>query len=355
MDASQITSGTISLDRLPAGALERCVVVANQSARFKLTTNDVQDGDTVKQSDTGVMYMVVDTTNLNNESGYITYTAVVDWESISNKPEFNIDANVQAIDTTDTVEDVPETPYVKYVAQSLSNTEKQQTRTNIGAIGQDELNTQLNSKQDTIGDIATIRSNAEKGATAVQPSSLANVATSGSYNDLSDKPTIPTGIKLNTDAVYTPDADGVFNIGYLVRQVKVNGVNKTTENGTVDIGTVITSHQDISGKADKSSLATVATSGSYNDLSDKPNIPSAVTETTVSGWGFIKSAAYSLVNHGTSDTTFTLTPNTMHVWGTVTKLTLTLGSEQSDVVNEYLFQFTSGSTATTLSLPSTVK
>lgn len=35
-------------------------------------------------------------------------------------------------------------------------------------------------------------------------------------------------------------------------------------------------------------LATVATSGSYNDLSNKPTIPAAVTESTVSGWGFTK-------------------------------------------------------------------
>lgn len=35
-------------------------------------------------------------------------------------------------------------------------------------------------------------------------------------------------------------------------------------------------------------LAKVATSGSYNDLKDKPNIPSPVTESTVSGWGFTK-------------------------------------------------------------------
>lgn len=102
-------------------------------------------------------------------------------------------------------------------------------------------------------------------------------------------------------------------------------------------------------------LAAVATSGSYNDLSDKPTIPAAVTESTVSGWGFIKSAAYALVNHGTSSTTFTLTPNVLHVWDTVTKLTLTLGTEVSGVANEYLFQFTSGSTATTLSLPDTIK
>lgn len=102
-------------------------------------------------------------------------------------------------------------------------------------------------------------------------------------------------------------------------------------------------------------LPAVAKSGSYNDLKDKPTIPTAVTESTVSGWGFIKSAAYALVNHGTSNTTFTLTPNVLHVWGTVSKLTLTLGSEVSGVANEYLFQFTSGSTATTLSLPSSIK
>ena len=35
-------------------------------------------------------------------------------------------------------------------------------------------------------------------------------------------------------------------------------------------------------------LADVATSGSYNDLTNKPTIPSEVTESTVSGWGFTK-------------------------------------------------------------------
>lgn len=35
-------------------------------------------------------------------------------------------------------------------------------------------------------------------------------------------------------------------------------------------------------------VAKVATSGDYNDLTNKPTIPSAVTESTVSGWGFTK-------------------------------------------------------------------
>lgn len=57
---------------------------------------------------------------------------------------------------------------------------------------------QLSSKQDTISDLATIRSGASKGATAVQPSSLASVATSGSYNDLTNKPTIPSAVTEST-------------------------------------------------------------------------------------------------------------------------------------------------------------
>ena len=66
-------------------------------------------------------------------------------------------------------------------------------------------------------------------------------------------------------------------------------------------------------------------------------------------------SAYALVNHGTDDTTFTLTPNTFHVWGIVSSLTLTFGSETEGVANEYLFQFScSSSVATTLSLPSSV-
>ena len=64
---------------------------------------------------------------------------------------------------------------------------------------------------------------------------------------------------------------------------------------------------------------------------------------------------YKKIDHGTSDTTFALTPNVYHIWGEVTSLSLTYGSHIDGFANEYLFQFTSGSTATTLSLPDTVK
>ena len=48
------------------------------------------------------------------------------------------------------------------------------------------------SKQDVISDLATIRSGAAAGASAVQPTDLADVATTGLYADLTGTPTIPT-------------------------------------------------------------------------------------------------------------------------------------------------------------------
>lgn len=66
------------------------------------------------------------------------------------------------------------------------------------------------------------------------------------------------------------------------------------------------------------------------------------------------SGAYGLVEHGTTDTTFSLTPNTFHVWDEVTELTLTFEEETTGVANEYLFQFTSGTEPTVLTLPNDI-
>ena len=51
-----------------------------------------------------------------------------------------------------------------------------------------------------------------------------------------------------------------------------------------------------------------------------------------------------LVNHDTNDTTFVLTPNTMHVWGVVKNLTLSLAPNTNpNILAEYCFQFISPS------------
>ena len=69
----------------------------------------------------------------------------------------------------------------------------------------------------------------------------------------------------------------------------------------------------------------------------------------------MKSVGNPVVNHGTEDTTFTLTPNTFHVWDTVDSLTLDLGTETEGILNEYFFQFESSETPTSLTLPNSIK
>ena len=93
----------------------------------------------------------------------------------------------------------------------------------VGPLDQDiaQLYSDLANKQDAITDLETIREGAAKGATAVQSKDVAGIVTEEGFVAAED-------------------------------------------------------------------LAKVATSGSYNDLVDKPTIPSAVTESTVSGWGFTK-------------------------------------------------------------------
>jgi hypothetical protein len=101
---------------------------------------------------------------------------------------------------------------------------------------------------------------------------LKAVAFSGSYTDLSDKPTIPpaTAVKGNAETTYRTGNVNLTpaNIGAAtstqgakadsaVQTIQMNGSTVTKTGGTVNLGTVITAHQDISGKADKS--ATVST------------------------------------------------------------------------------------------------
>lgn len=136
-----------------------------------------------------------------------------------------------------------------------------------------------------------------------------------------------------------------------VTGVKINGTTKNPSSGVVDLGTVITEHQDISGKQD-----TLVSGSNIKTINGTSILGSGnIVISGGSGDSSGGSGAYAEVSHGTSDTTFTLTPNTFHVWDEVTALDLSFGDETAGVANEYLFQFTSGATATTLTLPDDIK
>lgn len=94
LDASQVTTGVFNMARIPAGAVPNLKVVANDAARFQLTTADVQNGDVVQVTDPdNLMYYVVDDTKLNSEAGYSLFMAgkaaeadSAPWTGITGKP-----------------------------------------------------------------------------------------------------------------------------------------------------------------------------------------------------------------------------------------------------------------------------
>lgn len=98
VDAANI-NGVIPISKIPQGALERVVTVPDDTARFKLTTSQVQLGDTVKVTSTGRMYIVIDESKLTIADGYMEYAAghaatadsatnaaAVPWTGVTGKP-----------------------------------------------------------------------------------------------------------------------------------------------------------------------------------------------------------------------------------------------------------------------------
>ena len=74
IDATTLT-GLVPMASIPQGAMERLIKVENEAARFALTADEVQLGDSVLQLDTEVMYVVVDVDELDNAAGYQEYKA----------------------------------------------------------------------------------------------------------------------------------------------------------------------------------------------------------------------------------------------------------------------------------------
>jgi len=129
-------------------------------------------------------------------------------------------------------------------------------------------------------------------ATLVDSASLATVATSGSYNDLSDTPTItlPTITAYAETLLDDEDAATARTTLGLGSAATTDSTDYATaaQGGTADsalqpgdINTLAELNALVTDATliDSASLATVATSGSYNDLSDTPTIPTVPTIT----------------------------------------------------------------------------
>lgn len=150
-----------------------------------------------------------------------------------------------------------------------------------------------------VGNFKAVSTVANQGLSSTEQSNArANIGAgtssfSGSYNDLTNKPTIPTvnnatlTIQKNGTTVNSFTANASSNVtanisvptkvseltndsGYTtntgtITGITMNGSSKGTS-GVVNLGTVLTSHQDISGKADKASI-TAGTAGTSSATS----------------------------------------------------------------------------------------
>lgn len=104
----------------------------------------------------------------------------------------------------------------------------------------------------------------------------------------------------------------------------------------------------IKNKADKSALDNYATKDSLANYATTKQLANYATNESLAGF-----ATKEKVQNMT-ETTASIAPNILHVWGEVEELNITLAEGEEGVVNEYMVQFTSGATATTLTLPDSI-
>lgn len=107
----------------------------------------------------------------------------------------------------------------------------------------------------------------------INADNLANVATTGNYNDLNNKPTIPAA-QVNSD--------------WNAASGKAQILNKPTIPTNLSDLSSDTTHRTVTDTEKQTWNNKSNFSGSYNDLTNKPSIPSAITEATVTDWGFTK-------------------------------------------------------------------
>ena len=210
------------------------------------------------------------------------------------KSEITDFPTLSTVATSGDYDDLSNKPTIPIVDSALSST-------STNALQNKVINTELSKKANT--------SHTHTVSDVTDFPTLATVATSGSYNDLSNKPTTMTPTS-HTHGNLTNDG----KIGSNANKPLI-----TTTGGTVTTGSfgtsantfcegndsrlsdarTPTSHTHTKSEiTDFPSLATVATSGSYNDLSNKPTIPT------------VNNATLTIQKNGTTVKTFTSNSNT---------------------------------------------
>lgn len=213
-------NGLIPTSEIPPEAFEYMIDVADDNARFALTTDDVQKGDIVRVISTGIMYIVVDVTHLYTEAGYKPFAAGVAAKAIGDEDGNNIKSTYQTkIDSThklsaDLVDDTSTTHKFATAA------ELQQIETN---------KTNILTKQDTL----VVGTNLDNTPTE---NSTNPITSGGVYSTVGNIDSALSGLimslepkTITANGTYDPTDDGVD--GYNLVTVNVGGsVSKSDVN-----------------------------------------------------------------------------------------------------------------------------
>ena len=208
------------------------------------------------------------TSDLTNDSGFIT-------NSVNNLTNYTPTSGLSAVATSGSYADLTNKPTIITSYNDLTD------KPSIPAATSDLTN-----------DSGFITNSVNNLTNYTPTSGLATVATSGSYDDLTNKPAIPTAYTLPTasttvlggvkvDGSTINIADGVISAN-LTGYAQTSAIPTATSDLTNDSGFITNAVNNLTNYTPTSGLATVATSGSYNDLEDKPSIPQAYTLPTAS-------------------------------------------------------------------------
>ena len=265
-EAGELAWKDVEIPEVPVQDVEvdgQSVVNENGVAEITMPTIPVTDvtvnGTSVVSNTVAAVTVPTAVSDLQNDVGYITASDVPsaqtqsDWDEsdssdpsfIQNKPtpkQLVAGSNITISESLSTVT-ISAAEQVNADWDAVSGKAQILHKPDLSVYATTQaMNTALAGKQDTISDLSTIRSGAQAGATAIQPSDLATVATTGDYDDLTDKPDL---------SIYAESSD-------LATVATTGDYDDLINKPTIPV---------------LPTLATVATSGDYDDLINKPTIP----------------------------------------------------------------------------------
>ena len=215
------------------------------------------------------------TSQLSNDSGYIT-------KAVSNLENYTLTNALSNVAISGDYDDLLDKPTIPTDTSDLTN--------NAGFVTSDTtdlVNYTLSS------DLASVATSGSYNDLYNTPE-LANVATSGDYDDLIDKPTLAVVASTgdyddltNKPTIPTKTSELTNDSGYITNA----NIPSKTSDLTNDSGFIDKNVNDLTYYTLTSNLSSVATSGSYADLSNKPTIPVVDSSVSTSSTNAIENGA----------------------------------------------------------------